>query len=98
MDEPKNEIRKEDLLFGLDIGASKINLFVGVANGSSVRVLECGDFPLKNADEFDNVVETLKKAAQTLGRKLYDFTSSVSKKKGVTPIFKSNALIMHYEL
>ncbi|MBO6135661.1 MAG: cell division protein FtsA [Fibrobacter sp.] len=66
MDEPKNEIRKEDLLFGLDIGASKINLFVGVANGSSVRVLECGDFPLKNADEFDNVVETLKKAAQTL--------------------------------
>ena len=66
MDEPKNEIRKEDLLFGLDIGASKINLFVGVANGPSVRVLECGDFPLTNPDEMDCVVETLKKAAQTL--------------------------------
>ena len=66
MDESKNEIRKEDLLFGLDIGASKINLFVGVANGSSVRVLECGDFPLDKYDEFDHVVETLKRAAQTL--------------------------------
>ena len=43
MDESKNEIRKEDLIFGLDIGASKINLFVGVANEANVRVLECGD-------------------------------------------------------
>ena len=66
MDETKNEIRKEDLIFGLDIGASKINLFVGVANGASVRVLECGDCPLANADEIDSVVETLKRAAQTL--------------------------------
>ena len=66
MDEPKNEIRKEDLIFGLDIGASKINLFAGVANGESVRVLECGDFPLTNADEFDHVVEMLKQAAQTV--------------------------------
>ena len=66
MDEPKNEIRKEDLIFGLDIGASKINLFAGVANGESVRALECGDFPLTNADEFDHVVEMLKQAAQTV--------------------------------
>ena len=66
MDEPRNEIRKEDLIFGLDIGASKINLFAGVANGDSVRVLECGDFPLTNADEFDHVVEMLKQAAQTV--------------------------------
>lgn len=66
MDETKNEIRKEDLIFGLDIGASKINLFVGAANGESVRVLECGDFPLTDADEFDHVVEMLKNAAQTL--------------------------------
>jgi cell division protein FtsA len=66
MDESKNEIRKEDLIFGLDIGASKINLFVGVANEANVRVLECGDFALTNADEFDHVVETLKRAAQSL--------------------------------
>ena len=66
MDESKNEIRKEDLIFGLDIGASKINLFVGVANDANVRVLECGDFTLTSADEFDHVVETLKRAAQSL--------------------------------
>ena len=66
MDETTNEIRKEDMIFGLDIGASKINLFVGAANEGSVRVLECGDFPLTNPDEMDCVVETLKRAAQTL--------------------------------
>ncbi|WP_290728999.1 cell division protein FtsA [Fibrobacter sp. UBA3629] len=66
MDEARNEMRKEDLIFGLDIGASKINLFVGMVDGASVRVLECGDFPLTNADEFDHVVETLKNAAQSI--------------------------------
>ena len=59
-------MRKEDLIFGLDIGASKINLFVGMVDGASVRVLECGDFPLTNADEFDHVVDTLKNAAQSI--------------------------------
>lgn len=62
----QNEIRKDDLIFGLDIGASKINLFVGNVTENSVRVLECGDFPLNNADEFDSVVDTLKNAARTL--------------------------------
>ena len=65
MDENKqNEIRKEDLIFGLDIGASKINLFMGAVTDDSVRVLECGDLPLTNADEMDSVVETLQKAAE----------------------------------
>ena len=67
MDENKqNEIRKEDLIFGLDIGASKINLFMGAVTDDSVRVLECGDLPLTNADEMDSVVETLQKAARQL--------------------------------
>ena len=29
MDDNNNELRKEDLVFGLDIGTSKINLFAG---------------------------------------------------------------------
>ena len=67
MDENKqNEIRKEDLIFGLYIGASKINLFMGAVTDDSVRVLECGDLPLTNADEMDSVVETLQKAARQL--------------------------------
>lgn len=59
----QNEIRKEDLIFGLDIGASKINLFMGALTEDSVRVLECGDLPLTKADEMDSVVENLQKAA-----------------------------------
>ena len=67
MDENRqNEIRKEDLIFGLDIGASKINLFMGAVAEDSVRVLECGDLPLTNADEMDSVVENLQKAARQL--------------------------------
>lgn len=66
MDERKQVIRKEDYIFGLDIGTSKVNLFVGISEGESVRVIECGDFPLANADEYDLVVETLQKAAQML--------------------------------
>ena len=58
--------KKEEYIFGLDIGASKINLFVGISEGENVRVVECGDFPLKNADEFDSVVETLQKAVQVI--------------------------------
>lgn len=66
MDDNKQERKKEDYIFGLDIGASKINLFVGISEGESVRVVECGDFPLANADEYDLVVETLQKAVQVL--------------------------------
>ncbi len=67
MDENKqNEIRKEDLIFGLDIGSSKINLFMGAVTEDSVRVLECGDLPLSKADEMDSVVENLQKAARQL--------------------------------
>lgn len=67
MDENRqNEINKDDLIFGLDIGASKINLFVGVVTDNSVRVLGVGDPPLANADEIDSVVENLQKAAHTL--------------------------------
>ena len=67
MDENKqNEIRKEDLIFGLDIGASKINLFMGAVTENSVRVLECGDLPLTNSDEMDSVIENLQKAARQL--------------------------------
>ncbi len=66
MDDNKQPIRKEDYIFGLDIGASKVNLFVGISEGSSVRVVECGDFPLANAEEFDLIVETLQKAASQL--------------------------------
>jgi len=67
MDENKqNEIRKEDLIFGLDIGASKINLFMGAVTDNSVRVLECGDLPLTNSDEMDSVIENLQKAARQL--------------------------------
>jgi len=65
-DNRQNEIRKEDLIFGLDIGASKINLFMGAITENSVRVLECGDLPLTNADEMDSVVENLQKAARQL--------------------------------
>lgn len=67
MDENKqNVIKKDDYIFGLDIGSSKINLFVGAIEGESVRVLECGDFPLENPDAFDSVVETLEKAVHLL--------------------------------
>jgi len=66
MDDNKQDKRKDEYIFGLDIGESKINLFVGVSEGESVRVVECGDFPLKNADEFDSVVETLQQAVQVI--------------------------------
>lgn len=67
MDENRqNEINKDDLIFGLDIGASKINLFVGVVTDNSVRVLGVGDPTLANADEIDSVIENLQKAAHTL--------------------------------
>lgn len=67
MDENKqNIIKKDDYIFGLDIGTSKINLFVGAIEGNSVRVLECGDFPIQNPDAFDSVVETLGKAVHLL--------------------------------
>ena len=62
----RQDKRKEEYIFGLDIGASKMNLFVGISEGENVRVVECGDFPLKNADEFDSVVETLQKAVQVI--------------------------------
>lgn len=62
----KQPVKKEDYIFGLDIGASKVNLFVGISGGDSVRVVECGDFPLANADEFDSVVERLKQAVHML--------------------------------
>ena len=39
-DNRQNEIRKEDLIFGLDIGTSKINLFMGAVTENSVRHLE----------------------------------------------------------
>lgn len=66
-DKKQNIIKKDDYIFGLDIGSSKINLFVGCIEGeSSVRVLECGDFPLENPDAFDSVVETLGKAVHLL--------------------------------
>lgn len=65
MDDNK-QIRKEDYIFGLDIGASKVNLFVGISEGDSVSIVECGDFPLANSDEYDLVVETLQKAVQQI--------------------------------
>lgn len=66
MDDNKQIVKKEDYIFGLDIGASKVNLFVGVPEGDSVRVIECGDYPLEKADEFDSVIETLQKAVHML--------------------------------
>ncbi len=66
MDDNKQTIKKDDYIFGLDIGASKVNLFVGISEGSSIRVVECGDFPLADAEEHDLVVETLQKAVQQL--------------------------------
>lgn len=62
----KQTVKKEDYIFGLDIGASKVNLFVGISGGETVRVIECGDFPLANADEFDSVVEKLQQAVHML--------------------------------
>ncbi len=62
----RQDKRKEEYIFGLDIGASKMNLFVGISEGENVRVVECGDFPLKNADEYDSVVETLQEAVQVI--------------------------------
>ena len=66
MDDNKQSVKKEDYIFGLDIGASKVNLFVGISEGESVRVVECGDFPLESSDEYDSVVETLQKAVHML--------------------------------
>ncbi|MCF0221112.1 MAG: cell division protein FtsA [Fibrobacter sp.] len=66
MDENKQPIRKEDYIFGLDIGASKVNLFVGISEGKSVRVVECGDFPLANVEDLDVVIATLKDAVSQL--------------------------------
>ena len=66
MDDNKLDKKKDEYIFGLDIGASKINLFVGVSEGENVRVVECGDFPLKNADDLDSVVETLQQAVQVI--------------------------------
>ena len=66
MDDNKQDKRKDEYIFGLDIGESKINLFVGVSEGENVRVVECGDFPLKNADDLDSVVETLQQAVQVI--------------------------------
>lgn len=66
MDDNKQTVKKEDYIFGLDIGASKVNLFVGISEENSVRVVECGDFPLANAEEFDLIVETLQKATSQL--------------------------------
>jgi cell division protein FtsA len=66
MDDSRQDKKKEEYIFGLDIGASKINLFVGISEGENVRVVECGDFPLKNADEYDLVVETLQQAVQVI--------------------------------
>ena len=66
MDNNKQMVKKEDYIFGLDIGASKVNLFVGISEGESVRVVECGDFPLESSDEYDSVVETLQKAVHML--------------------------------
>ncbi|WP_297698992.1 cell division protein FtsA [uncultured Fibrobacter sp.] len=62
----RQDKKKEEYIFGLDIGASKMNLFVGISEGENVRVVECGDFPLKNADEYDSVVETLQQAVQVI--------------------------------
>ena len=66
MDDSRQDKKKEEYIFGLDIGASKINLFVGISEGENVRVVECGDFPFKNADEYDLVVETLQQAVQVI--------------------------------
>ena len=33
MDNNKQMVKKEDYIFGLDIGASKVNLFVGISEG-----------------------------------------------------------------
>lgn len=61
MDE--NKQKKEDYIFGLDIGTSKINLFIGMSDGDDIRIIECGDYKLQKADEFDELVELLKEAA-----------------------------------
>ena len=67
MDDNNNELRKEDLVFGLDIGTSKINLFAGAMNAdNSVRILCCGALGLSKPDELDNVVETLQNSIRQL--------------------------------
>ncbi len=66
MDDNKQIVKKEDYIFGLDIGSSKVNLFVGIPEENSIRVIECGDYPLDKPDEFDSVVETLQKAVHML--------------------------------
>ena len=67
MDDNSNELRKEDLIFGLDIGTSKINLFAGAMNpDNSVRVLCCGALGVARSDEMDCVVETLQNVIRQL--------------------------------
>ena len=67
MDDNNNELRKEDLVFGLDIGSSKINLFAGAMNpDNTVKILCCGALPLKRPDELDDVVETLQNVIRQL--------------------------------
>ena len=67
MDDKNNELRKEDLIFGLDIGSSKINLFAGAMNpDNTVKILCCGALPLKRPDELDDVVETLQNVIRQL--------------------------------
>ena len=67
MDDKNNELRKEDLVFGLDIGSSKINLFAGAMNpDNTVKILCCGALPLKRPDELDDVVETLQNVIRQL--------------------------------
>lgn len=68
MDDKQNVIKKENYIFGLDIGSSKVNLFLGIANEGAVRVVECGDLPLSNAEEYDKVVETLQEAVHQVER------------------------------
>ncbi len=67
MDDNNNELRKEDLVFGLDIGTSKINLFAGAINpDNTVRVLCCGALGVARSDEMDCVVETLQNVIHQL--------------------------------
>lgn len=67
MDDNNNELRKEDLIFGLDIGTSKINLFAGAMNpDNSVRVLCCGSLGVARSDEMDCVVESLQNVIHQL--------------------------------
>ncbi|MCF0214938.1 MAG: cell division protein FtsA [Fibrobacteraceae bacterium] len=66
MDNKQNIVKKEDFIFGLDVGSSKINLFGGRIEGDSVRVIECGDYNLTKPDNIDEQIECLKEAATLL--------------------------------